>query len=62
MNNAVFGKAMENLRKCVDVRLVTDKKQRLKLASQPTYVSSKIFNDNLITVHRIKETLKLGML
>ena len=57
MNNSVFGKTMENLRKRVDVRLVTIEKKLLKLASKPTYVSSKIFNENLVAVHKIKETL-----
>ena len=60
MNNSVFGKTMENLRKRVDVRLVTDEKKLLKLTSKPTYVSSKIFNKNLVAVHKIKETLTLN--
>lgn len=59
MNNAVFGKTMENLRKRVDVRLVTNEKQHLKLSSKPTYVSSKMFNENLVAIHKLKETLKL---
>ena len=60
MNNSVFGKTMENIRKRVDVRLVTDEKKLLKLACKPTYVSSKIFNENLVAVHKIKETLTLN--
>ena len=60
MNNSVFGKTMENIRKRVDVRLVTDEKKLLKMASKPTYVSSKIFNENLVAVHKIKETLTLN--
>ena len=60
MNNSVFGKTMENIRKRVDVRLVTDKKKLTKLASKPTYISSKIFNENLVAVHKIKETLTLN--
>ena len=60
MNNSVFGKTMENLRKRVDVRLVTNENNLDKLTSKPTYVSSKIFNENLMAVHKIKETLTLN--
>ena len=60
MNNSVFGKTMENLRKRVDVRLVTDEKKLTKLVNKPTYISSKIFNENLVAVHKIKETLTLN--
>ena len=51
---------MENLRKRVDVRLVTDEKKLDKLTSKPTFVSSKIFNENLMAVHKVKETLTLN--
>ena len=60
MNNSVFDKTMENIRKRVDVRLVTDEKKLLKLTSKPTYVSCKIFNENLVAVHKIKETITLN--
>lgn len=60
MNNAVFGKTLENVRKRVDVRLVTEEKRLLKLSSQPTYVSHKIFNKNLDAVHKIKKVLMLN--
>ena len=60
MNNSVFGKTMENIRKREDIRLVTDKQKLLKLTSKPTFVSSKIFNENLVAVHKIKETLTLN--
>ena len=60
MNNSVFGKTMENLRKRVDVRLVTNKEKLLKLTAKPTYVSSKIFNENLVAVHKMKETLTMN--
>ena len=59
MNNSVFGKTMENLCKRVDARLVTNEKKLDKLTSNPTYISSKIFNENLISVHKVKETLTL---
>ena len=60
MNNSVFGKTMENIRKRVDVRLITNEKKLLKMTSKPTYVSSKIFNENLVAVHKIKETITLN--
>ena len=59
MNNSVYGKTCENLRKRVDVKLVTDQNKLSKLASKPTNVNSKIFTENLVAVHKIKETLKL---
>ena len=62
MNNSVFGKTMENIRKQVDARLATDEEELLKFTSKPTYmyVSSKIFNENLVAVHKVKETLTLN--
>ena len=44
LNNSVFGKTMENMRKIVEVRLVTDQKKLSKFVSKPTYVNSKNFN------------------
>ena len=60
MNNSVFGKTMENIRKRVNVKLITDKKQLLKWASKPTFVNSKIFNENLVALNKIKEQIKLN--
>lgn len=59
LNNSVFEKTMENLRKRVDVRLVSDQNKLAKLVPKPTFVSSKIFNENLVAVHKIKEVLTL---
>ena len=37
MNNAVFRKTMENIRKHRDIKLVTTDKKRNKLVSEPNY-------------------------
>jgi hypothetical protein len=60
MNNSVFGKTMENLRKRVDVRLVNKESALLKLSASPMFVSQKIFNENLVAVKKIKESLTLN--
>ena len=59
MNNSVFGKTMENRRKRTNIELVTDEKRLLKLTAKPTYVTSKIFDENLVGVHTKKERLLL---
>ena len=59
MNNSVFGKTMENLRKRCNVELLTDEKRLLKLTSKPIHISHKIFDDNLVGVNTKKERLKL---
>ena len=59
MKNSVFGKTMENLRKRVGVRLVSDQNKLPKLVSKPTFIGSKIFNENLVAVPKIKEVLTL---
>ena len=60
MNNSIFGKNMENLRKRVNVKLVTNEKKLDKLRAKPTSISSKIFNNDLMAVNCIKETLTLN--
>ena len=47
MNNAVFGKTMENVRKHRDIKLVTTDKRRNQLVSEPNYHAIKWFSKNL---------------
>src|SRR5256885_1601480 len=51
MNNSIFGKTMENLRKKQRVSIVqpiTDLKKYKKLTSDPSFKSRKIFSENLV--------------
>ena len=41
MNNAVFGKTIENVRKHRDIKLVATDKRRNQLASEPNYHNTK---------------------
>ena len=59
MNNSVFGKTMENIRKRVVVRLVAAQMKLSKLVSKPAYVNSKIFEEDVAAVYKMEETLTL---
>ena len=51
MNNSVFGKTIENVRKRVDVKLVTSQKQAEKYINRPNYTGRTTFSDNLVAIH-----------
>ena len=59
MNNSVSGKTMENIRKRCNVYLETDPNHLLRQTAKPTFVSCKIFHENLVAVNMKKERLKL---
>ena len=48
MNNAVFGKTMENVRKHRDIKLVTTERRRNYLVSEPNYHTTKFFTEHLL--------------
>ena len=50
MNNAVFRKAMKNIRKHRDINLVTDEAKRNYLVSKPKYHTAKCFSENLLAL------------
>ena len=54
MNNVVYGKAMENLRNRIDVKLVSNKKDYLKSTSKPSYTSHKILGNDLVALRKTK--------
>ena len=59
MNNSVYGKTMENVRKRSNIYLETDLDHLLRQVAKPTYVSHKIFHENLVALHMKKKVLKL---
>ena len=62
MNNAIYGKTMENLRNGIDVKLVSNKKNYLKRTFKPSYMSDIIFENDLIAICKNKVTLTLNKL
>ena len=60
MNNAVFGKTMENMRNRVDIRLFNDEKQILKQVAKPQFETHKIYEDDkLVAIKQTKSIVKL---
>ena len=67
MNNAVFGKTMENVRKYRNIKLVTTNKKRKKSVSEPNYHTTKHISEYLLIIEmkkaevKMKKTIYLGM-
>ena len=62
MNNAMYGKTMENLRNRINVKLVNKGKNYFKCTSKPSCVSHKIFDNSLFLKRKSKLALKLNKL
>ena len=50
MNNAVFGKTMQNMRKYRDIKLVTTERRRNYLVVEPNYHTTKFFTENFLAI------------
>ena len=59
MNNAVFGKSMENLRKRINFELVISRKMALKRMAKPNFKREKKFREDLVGIHLTKPVLLL---
>ena len=55
INDAVFGKTMENVRKHRDIKLVTTDERRNQLVSEPNYHITKYFSEDL-SANEMKRT------
>ena len=60
MNNAVFGKTMENIRKHRDIKLVTTDKKRSKLVSEPNYHTINYVSEDLSIIEMNKTKVKMN--
>ena len=56
MNNAVFGKTMENVGKYRNIKLVTRERRRNYLVSEPNYHTTKFFTENLLAIEMKKNS------
>ena len=57
LNNAVFGKTMENVRKHRDIILVTTERRRSYLVSEPNYHTTKFITEDLLAIEMEKKQI-----
>ena len=60
MNNAVFGKTMENVRKHRDIKLVTTDKKRSKLVSEPNYHTMNYISEKISIIETKRTKVKMN--
>ena len=60
MCNATYGRTLMNLRKRQNISLITDATILNDCVKKPDFISSKIFNENLVAVHNIKQKLYMN--
>ena len=54
MNNAVFGRTIQNIRKRQNVEIIDNRKKALKFSSKPNFDRVTIFDENLVAIHMNK--------
>ena len=60
MNNSVFGKTMENIRKLRDIKLVTTDRKRSKLVSKLNYHTINLISEDLSIIEIKKTKIKMN--
>ena len=60
INNSVFGKTMENIRKHRDIKLVTTDKKRSKLVSETNYHTINLISEDLSIIEMKKTKVKMN--
>ena len=54
LNDAAYGKTMENMRKRIKIRVVKNAKDLIRYTSRPTSINWKVFENNLAVIHEKK--------
>ena len=62
MNNSVFGKTMENVRKYRNIKLVTTEEKTIIIVSEPNYHTSKRFSEIFLAIEMKKTKVKMNKL
>ena len=60
MNNAVFGKMIENVRNHRDIKLIVTEERRKKLVSEPNHESCKVFSEDLMAIEMRKTSVLMN--
>ena len=60
MNNAVFGKTMENVKKHRNIKLIKTDRRRHYLVSEPNYHTTKFFTENLLAIEMRKTQILMN--
>ena len=60
MNNSVYGKTMENVRKHREINLMTTDSERMKLVSESNYHTCKQFSEHLIAIEMKKTEIHMN--
>ena len=60
MNNAVFGKTMNYVKKHRDIKLVTTNKRINQLVSEPNYHTTNFFSVNLLAIEMKKKEVQMN--
>ena len=60
INNTLYGKTMQNMRKRIKIRIVKNAEDFIKYPSRTTCVNWKVFENNLAATHEKKKSLTLN--
>ena len=60
LNNCIYGKTIENIRKRTNVKSINDRSTYQKVVNKPNFISQKTFDKIFVAVHCLKKVLTLN--